>query len=323
MQVLVMGGTRLMGEAAVRHLLSAGHAVTVFNRGTREVAWADEVAWVIGDRDTDEGIRQLSGRAFDYVVDFSAYRPAQSASLLGVIGSEVPVVYCSSGSVYAPQAVLPWPETTPYGPSALWGAYARAKLDCELLLRDEAGRGRPIIVFRLPYVLGPRNYAQREEFVLNRLLDAAPIAIPGDGEAPQQFITADQVGRSVARMVASPIPPGFTDVNLADPDGVATLLDFVAACSTVSGTESRLVHVAPRASGTGAGDVFDALDCVFPFPNAPYVLDLAKADSLGWLPPSRPLRDAIATAFEVLKTEPERRAWTRTPAEATALGLEQ
>jgi nucleoside-diphosphate-sugar epimerase len=62
MRVLVMGGTRLMGEAAVRHLLAAGHDVTIFNRGSRQVAWADDVSWILGDRDTPEGIGRLAGR---------------------------------------------------------------------------------------------------------------------------------------------------------------------------------------------------------------------------------------------------------------------
>jgi 2'-hydroxyisoflavone reductase len=319
MHVLVMGGTRLMGEAAVRHLLAAGHDVTVFNRGSRQVAWADDVSWVLGDRDTPEGIGQLAGRTFDAVVDFSAYRPVQTRSLLAHIADGVPVVYCSSGSVYEPQPVIPWPESTPYGPSPLWGAYAQAKLDCELILRDEAARGRPVVAFRLPYVLGPRNYAPREEFVLNRLLDRAPIAIPGDGAAPQQFVTADQVGVSVTRMLATPFEPAFVDVNLADATGLTTPLGFVALCAAAAGMEPDIVHVPARPSGTGAGEVFDALDCVFPFPNAPYVLDLAKAASLGWLPEPRPLAAAIGEALEVLRSEPGRRTWTHTPAETAAL----
>lgn len=319
MHVLVMGGTRLMGEAVVRHLLAAGHEVTVFNRGSRQVAWSDDVSWVLGDRDTPDGIGRLAGRHFDAIVDFSAYRPAQTRSLLAQVPAATPIVYCSSGSVYAPQPVIPWPETTLYGPSPLWGAYARAKLDCELILREEADLGRPVIVFRLPYVLGPRNYAPREEFVLNRILDRAPIAIPGDGNAPQQFVTADQVGESVTTMLATPFEPGFVDVNLADAGGVATLLGFVGACAAVSGIEPEIVHVPAGPSGTGAGPVFDAMDCVFPYPNAPYVLDLAKATALGWLPEPRPLVAAVREAYEALQAEPGRRQWARTPAEQAAL----
>jgi nucleoside-diphosphate-sugar epimerase len=318
--VLVMGGTRLMGEAVVRRLLGAGHVVTVFNRGTRDVPWAGEVRWIIADRDDPAGIVRLRDHEPDVVVDFSAYRPDQTASLLEVIPPGAGVVYCSSGSVYAPQPTVPWPETTPYGPSPLWGAYARDKLACELLLRAAADQGRPVVVFRLPYVLGPRNYAPREEFVLNRLLDRAEIAIPGDGLAPQQFITAEQVAESVGSIVAAGAMGGFTDVNLADPDAVASPVAFVRLCADVCGMEPVLRSVPPGPAGTAAGPIFNALDCVFPFPNAPYVLDLAKAAGLGWLPAPRPLRQAIEAAFEVLMTEPGRRSWARTPAEQAALG---
>lgn len=320
MNVLVMGGTRLMGEAVVRRLLGAGHVVTVFNRGTRDVAWAGDVRWIIADRDDPTGIARLRDHEPDVVVDFSAYRPDQTASLLDVVPPGAAIVYCSSGSVYAPQTTVPWPETTPYGPSPLWGAYASDKLACELLLRATAEQGRPVVVFRLPYVLGPRNYAPREEFVLNRLLDRAPIAIPGDGLAPQQFITAEQVAESVAAIVEAGVAGGFTDVNLADPTGVASLVEFVRLCADVCGMEPDLRPVPPGPAGTGAGPVFSALDCVFPFPNVPYVLDLAKAAGLGWLPGPRPLREAIEAAFAVLTAEPGRRTWERTAAELAALG---
>jgi 2'-hydroxyisoflavone reductase len=320
MRVLVMGGTRLMGEAVVRHLLAAGHAVTVLNRGSRVVPWAADVDWIVGDRDTAEGIGQVAGREFDAAVDFSGYRPEQTASLLAVLAPAARVVYCSTGSVYAPQSQLPWPETTPDGPSPLWGAYARAKLDSERLLREAASAGRAVVIFRLPYVLGPRNYAPREEFVINRLLDGAPIAIPGDGLAPQQFITAEQVGESVAKILESPAEPGFAAVNLADRDGVATLLDFVDLCAWAVDREPRLVHVDPGFMGTATGQAFDAMNCVFPFPNAPYVLDLARADSRGWLPVHRPLPAAIAAALDALLADPGRRRWERTPAELAALG---
>src|SRR5512133_1729314 len=49
MRVLVLGGTRFVGPAAVQALVDAGHAVTVFHRGRTEPDLPRAVAHVHGD----------------------------------------------------------------------------------------------------------------------------------------------------------------------------------------------------------------------------------------------------------------------------------
>lgn len=309
MNVLVMGGTRFMGEATVRELLRCGHSVTVANRGTRrDLPWASRVRWAIVDRN-DAQLSLANVRA-DVVVDFSGYFPEQTATLLNALSPATPVIYCSSGAVYQPLPQLPWQESTPYGPWPLWGSYARAKLDSELLLRQAADDGRAVVVLRLPYVLGPRNYAPREEFVLNRLLDDATIFVPGDGKALQQFVTAEQVAWSVARLLEKEPVPGFRAYNIADPLALASLEGFVASAAKVSGADPRITYVP-----TESDVPFDTADCIFPFPNENYVLALREADKAGLLPQPRLLTDTLQGALVALTSEPERRAWRRTAAE--------
>lgn len=314
MNILVMGGTRLIGEATVRELLRCGHTVTVANRGTRrDVPWASRARWVIADRDDAQSLDSLAKLGADLVVDFSGYLPEQTATLLEALNPATPVLYCSSGSVYQPVAQLPWQESTPYGPWSLWGAYARAKLNSELLLRQAADEGRTVLVVRLPYALGPRNYAPREEFVLNRLLDKATIFVPGDGKALQQFVTAEQVAWSVARLAEKEQKPGFRAYNIADPIALTSLEGFIALAAEVSDNEPRIVYV--PGGPTGTDGPFDAADCIFPFPNENYVLDLRAADRAGVLAQPRLLTDTLQSALLALTSEPERRIWRRTAAE--------
>ena len=49
MRLLVIGGTRFIGLSAVRHLVTAGHEVTVFNRDQTEADLPDGVARIVGD----------------------------------------------------------------------------------------------------------------------------------------------------------------------------------------------------------------------------------------------------------------------------------
>lgn len=307
-----MGGTRMMGDATVRHLLAAGHHVSVFNRGSREPDWADQVSQLRGDRDVPADLTQISGLDIDTVVDFSAYRGAQSASLVKVLPEAVHLVHCSTGAVYAPVPQLPWAEDSPIGPWDLWGDYAREKLATEQAARTAATGERAVTIFRLPYVLGPRNYAPREEFVLNRLLDGQDVLLPGDGKAVQHFITAEQVGESVNLLISSRPESGVAVYNIADPRGLCTTGGFVQLCAEAAGVE---VRTRPVPGPTGAEGPFDAGDCVFPFPNEAYVMDVSRAAAAGVLPVSRPLASAIDAALDALHAEPERRVWQRTAAE--------
>ncbi len=315
MKILVMGGSRFMGLATVRQLLERQHDVTVFNRGTRAIQWPSLVTELHGDRNDPATLAQLRGLAFDGLVDLSAYTGDQIRLLLAVPGmSDVPRwVHCSSGAVYAPQPVLPWKETAPYGPWPLWGQYAADKLDCERALDTGRAAHLATAALRLPFVLGPANYVDREEFVFNRLLDGAEILLPGDGQAVTQFLSTGQVAHAMVAALEQFGGGGWRVFNIASP-GFASLQGFAHVCAEVARVAPRLRSVGGGPTG-GAGEVFNAANPVFPFPNANYVLDLEAARRAGITPPPVTLHDMVAEAFEFLQANPQRRTWSRTAAE--------
>jgi nucleoside-diphosphate-sugar epimerase len=313
MRVLFMGGSRFMGPAIVRALVRAGHDVTVCNRGTRPLGWP-EVREVVADRDAPGALAPLAHERFDVVVDQSAYTAAQTSALLDVVGDVEVLVHCSSGAVYAPVPELPWAETTPMGPWPLWGAYGREKLACEQLLRRRRA-GRATTVLRLPYVLGPGNYAAREEFVLNRLLDRAPLYLPGDGQAVVHLVSVEQVAAAFLGAVRTAPGTGWRAFNVAGPGAVTSLEGFVRLCEEVTGLEARLLR-------TGrdhlVGGAFEPDACCFCFPNAPCLLDGGAAERAGLGVQAVGVRQMIADAHEHLLAHPERRSWEPTAGERAA-----
>lgn len=311
-----MGGTRLIGLQVVRHLLDDGHDVVLFNRGTRDVAFQRQVEHVLGDRDDRGALTQLASLDIDAAIDLSAYTAAQTSLLLDVVGEVGRFVHCSTGAVYRPQPVMPWDEGTPDGPWSLWGTYAAEKLGSELVLRQRRTSEVTTLVLRLPYVLAPGNYAPREEFVLNRLLDGEEVYVPGDGKAVQQFISSAQVGYAFAAALRHEAQPGTTPYNVAGHE-LVSLEGFVDLCASVAGVESRRRAVGGGPTGTGER-VFAATHPVFPFPNENYVLDTTAGERAGIAPPHESVRDMVAAALEFLVDHPERRQWQRTRAEESA-----
>jgi nucleoside-diphosphate-sugar epimerase len=305
-----------MGIELVNQLLSAGHEVVTFNRGTRRPAWHRHVETLIGDRNQPAAVAPLARRAYDAIIDLAAYTTAQTELLLSVAGHVERFVHVSTGAVYEPQPILPWPEETPYGPWSLWGEYAVQKLGCEDALRERRPADTATTVLRFPYVLGPRNYSDREEFVLNRLLDRQEVLIPGDGKAVQQFLSAAQAAFAMVAAVQSSATPGFRPFNVASSE-LASLEGFVCACAEVAGVEPRYRTVGGGPNGTGL-DVFVGSNYLFPFPNENYVLDLGRSERAGLAPPFEGLKDMIAAALEALLADPSRRRWARTDAERLA-----
>lgn len=315
MQVLVMGGTRMMGRLTVDELLRRSHDVVVFNRGRTPAQPPEGVRAIRGDRDVPADLAQLTTEGPEAVVDFSAVTGPQTAGLLDVLGSVPRLVHCSTGAVYWPDPVLPWSErTTAMGPWSTWGAYATEKLDAELVLqqrRDDPNLATTVL--RPPFVLAAGNYALREEWVLNRLLDDAEILLPGDGQSVAQFVSANQVAVCAVNALEARADGGLQAFNIAEPTAVASALGFVHLCGSVAGKDPRVRHVEPP---TGP---FDRDNSVFPFPNENYLLDTRAAHTAGIQPPTVPLRDMLGAALEFLLANPERRAWARSAAELARL----
>lgn len=311
MRILVMGGTRFMGPAVIAELERRGHEVTAFNRGTRATAETGRSRQVHGDRDDPGQLTQLAGEAFDAVVDMSAYLRSQTDSLLKVLPGVERWIHISSGAVYEPQPILPWPETTPYGPWSLWGTYAVEKLGCELSLQDRRPAELATVCLRFPIVLGPANYAPREEFVFNRLLDDEEIILPGHGKAVLQFLSIHEVGEAVAN-ATEVAAPGFEAYNIAN-HGFASLESFVSLCGAIAGKEPRI------RLGPALPEPFDPYGSTFPFPNEDYVLDVTKSWYHGIAPQERGLEPTLAEAYEALMASPERRSWERNEAELQVL----
>lgn len=301
-----------MGPATVASLAAAGHQPILFNRGTRTQP-RDDVRVVLGDRNDPASLEQLRALRVDAIVDLSGYTGRQVDLLLDVMPDVRRHVYISTGAVYRPQPVLPWTEETPDGPWPLWGAYATEKLAGERVLRERRPAGDATTVLRFPYVLGPGNYADREEFVLNRVLDGAELLLPGDGEAVLQFVSVDQVAAAILAAVQSRASGGLRAYNIASP-GYVSLAGFAALCGEAASREPVLRRVNDGPMG-GAGPTFDPTNCVYPFPNANYLLDLTASVRDGIAPPSVTVQTMIVSALAHLHAHPERRNWNRTLAE--------
>ena len=103
MRLLVLGGTKFLGRAAVESALAAGHEVTLFNRGQTNPDLFPQAERIQGDRTDDLSL--LHGREWDAVLDPTGFVPAVvRASAEALADATAYYLFVSSVSVYADQS---------------------------------------------------------------------------------------------------------------------------------------------------------------------------------------------------------------------------
>jgi nucleoside-diphosphate-sugar epimerase len=201
MHLLFIGGTGLISTAAARHLIQAGHTVTLFNRGKSESRLLDGGYDVIaGDRkDYASFEKTFADKSFDVVVDMVAFHPDDSASAIRAFrGRCGQFIHCSTVCVYSgPPEQIPTTETEPYHSI---GGYGKNKIACEkLLLEAWESEGFPATILRPSHSYGEggqviRSWGKHDTF-LDRLRKNKPVVVHGDGTSLWASCHIDDVGR--------------------------------------------------------------------------------------------------------------------------------
>jgi 2'-hydroxyisoflavone reductase len=215
MHLLVLGGTRFVGRAVVDAALSAGHQVTLFNRGRTDAGLYPQLETVIGDRTGD--LSELRGRQFDTVVDVAGYHPEVVANAARAFaGSRY--VYVSSVSVYADQSVPPVEGAATLADDT----YGGRKAACEEAVRLVHGDGA--LIARPGLIVGPHDPTERFPYWPRRLARGGRVLAPGDPGDPMQFVDVRDLGRWLVGTGASGT---FNVVGVPLP-----MADFLEICRT-------------------------------------------------------------------------------------------
>ncbi len=258
MHVLVIGGTRFLGQALVWHLLAAGHQVTLLNRGTRPDAFGGRVERLQADRTTPAFADALRKRHFDATVDFAAYKEADVRGVVEGLGERAGhYVLISTGQVYlvCPDAPRPASEehyglpvmAEPAEPAEreewLYGVGKRA---CEDVLVEAAAQGFRATRLRLPMVNGAGDYYQRLDGYCLRILDGGPLLLPKGLGRDCRHVYGDDVAAQICALLAQGSGVGEA-YNLCQ-DEVVPLPTLLALLGEVLGAAKvRLVEVEPQA----------------------------------------------------------------------------
>lgn len=296
MKVLLFGGTRFMGRYVLKALLENGDDVTIANRGTREAN--PGATNVMCDRSQPGSLEQFADSNFDAVIDFSAYASAWVEEAGEFFANKISkYVFISTGAVYTASNVFPITEDFPKGPPHLFADYAREKIRSESLLIDFSKKGYfQTTSCRLPFVLGPDNYEDRESFVFSRLLTGDPIYLANGGKSIHSFIYAGDVAAAIVAILMAGDKVDREAFNIAIPQTI-TSRGFVDLAGKVAGKVPNVISYVPAEFGIDTSN-FDLRNVAFPFPENNAFLGSEKIEDVLGFTPKFSLEDMLTTYYK-------------------------
>ena len=244
LEILVLGGTGLIGPPMVEYALARGHNLTLFNRGKTNADLFPDVERITGDRNDDISALEKAvadGRRWDVVIDNTASIPrwvSESAGLLA--GAADLYLYTSSISAYADSSVPDADETAAVGQISaedealvkttkdITGEnYGPLKARCEEEAR-KAFPGRAIVV-RPGLIVGPGDYSDRFSYWPVRIFRGGEVMAPGNPDDPVQFIDCRDLGEWYIRLVEAKAVGTYNGVGPRSPMSIAGMLYGIRA----------------------------------------------------------------------------------------------
>jgi nucleoside-diphosphate-sugar epimerase len=276
MRILVIGGTRFIGLAAVRALADAGHDITIFHRGQTEpdlpasvkhIHCSDAAPAFIGWKVQflPQFIDEFRRITPNVVLDMAPFTEQDARVVMdtfsGVAGR---IVAISSQDVYRafarvnrtePGSPDPIPLTEdsplrdklyPYRQEPLRDANDPRKMfdDYDKILVErimQSDASMPGTILRLPAVYGPLDYQHRLFEYLKRMDDQRPAILLEEGVANWRWTRGyiENVARAIALAVADERATGRI-YNVADQQALSTL-EWVRAIATAADWHGEIV----------------------------------------------------------------------------------
>jgi 2'-hydroxyisoflavone reductase len=198
-RLLVLGGTKFLGRAAVEVALARGHEVALFNRGETNPELFPEAEKLRGDRTQDLDV--LRGLEWDAVLDPSGYIPSVvRASAEALADAASYYLFVSSVSVYGSLAEpvdedsrvaelgdLPDDRLTDD-----YSNYGPLKALCEQAVADVFGERQSSV--RPGLIVGAHDPTGRFTYWPHRVARGGRVVAPAPPDAPVQFIDAKDLG---------------------------------------------------------------------------------------------------------------------------------
>lgn len=244
LRTLFIGGTGTISSACSAAAVTAGHQLTLLNRGATTSRPIPDGAEVLrADVRDPLAVREaVEGRTFDVVVDFIAYTPEHIQSDVDLFGGCGQYVFISSASAYhKPPRRLPVTESTPLH-NPFW-SYSQAKIECEdLLMKAYRGSGFPVTIVRPSHTYDETSVPIEGGWTqLDRMRRGLPVVVHGDGTSLWTLTHHVDFAKGFVGLLGNSRAIG--EAYTITSDDVLTWNQIFTMLGAAAGVEPALVHV--------------------------------------------------------------------------------
>lgn len=307
MNVLVVGGTGVIGTGITKRLMERGARVTSFDRGHAERA-PREVERIHGDRSSAKSFEDAFAKSrFDVVIDLLCFTPNDAESTERAFGGRCEhLIFCSTVCTYGPK-VPPSVFVDERFPQEPVSTYGRNKLVCEHILRRASERKRfHLTIVRPSHTYGPGapliDQLELDGVAWDRIARGRPVLCAGDGLGLWQSTHRDDCGKLFAHAALN--SNAYDRAYNATRDAVVTWREYYRQAAAALGTEARLVLSPAGWLVRKCPDRFRLLSDVTRFHGA-----YTSAKAMTEIPEFRPTIDFEDGARETFADMRSRGAW--------------
>ncbi|MEP6507125.1 MAG: NAD-dependent epimerase/dehydratase family protein [Gemmatimonadales bacterium] len=257
--ILVLGGSRNLGHITAVHLLEAGHAVSVLNRGVTPDELPPDVERIRATRGDESFANAIKSRRFDLVLDMTTYNADDAREGVGVFRDRTErYVFVSSGQVYLVRDAAQRPFVEESFAGAVMSAppqervsdydswkYGVDKRDAEEVFAAAWESEKfPVTTLRLPMVASTRDHYGRIQGYFARLDDGSPILVPDEHGLPIRHVYAPDVARVIEALTHTTV--GLGRAYNVSQERSLSLPAYFELLREVTGISPNIVR-APRA----------------------------------------------------------------------------
>ena len=254
LDLLILGGTGILGPWTVRRARARGHTMTLFNRGFTNPDLFPDLEHLQGDRN-EADYASLEGRTFDAVVDTSAYVPAHVELTAGMAAQWAQhYVLLSSISVFADHGIpygdheSPVREVTDEEAAtattigeAIALDYGALKARCEVVA--ETAMPGKVTVIRPGLISGPGDHSDRFGYWAVRTARGGRVLAPGTGLDWVQYIDVRDLAKWVIHCIEQRVAGTY---NAITPPGRFTMQQLLHAAKASVVTDAEFEWVSPE-----------------------------------------------------------------------------
>ncbi len=318
LDILILGGTGYIGPHMVRQCLARGHKVTLFNRGKRNTHLFPELETIVGNRDpnVDEGLKGLTGRRWDVVIDNSGYVPRHvDGSAAALKGSADHYLFISTVAVYSDFSILDADEDAPLktiSDPTIEDArkyYGELKVLCEEAVKKHFPDNYTIL--RPTYIVGPGDHTDRFIHYIDRPMQGGTMAMPGKQDNHIPYVDVRDLATHTVRCLEQRIVDTQNMINKPRTD---TWGDFIKISTALSQAKVQVEWLPLDFLKTQEG--FDGPYTPFPMWSNDFALEsrgktnLSQQRAITSGFSNRPFRETITDTFNWWMQQPIERRTT-------------